>query len=57
MFFYKEQKRTKKSYQSFIKNGKDAKIVLFFYKERERTQKTFLSFIKNRKERKNVAIL
>ena len=33
-FFYKEQKKTQRSFRSFIKNEKNANIVPFFLKER-----------------------
>ena len=33
-FFYKEPKRTQRSFRSFIKNGKERKNVAFFWKER-----------------------
>ena len=60
-FFYKECKRTQRSFCSFIKNPKErkdrsvlykrteknGKIVPFFYKERKRKQRSFRSFEKN----------
>ena len=50
-FFYKERKRTERS---FIKNGKNG---TFFYKECKRMQRTEHSFIKNAKERKERNVL
>ena len=70
-FFYKERKRTQRSFCSFIKNGKECKdssvlllrkeknpkIVPFFYKEQKRMQRLFCYFIKNGKERKDRFVL
>ena len=49
--------KPKRTFCSFIKNGKECKDRAFFYKERKRTQRSERSFLKNGKECKDRNVL